>query len=459
VTAAPRYDEVMAAAPDPGEDPATLRVDEDPAPYVEFALVVVQGEEVGRAYGIDGTQPSRVLVGKSPACSMQLPDPHVSRRHAAIDVEGNALRITDLGSSNGTFVNGVRVLDALLAGGEVVRVGRTELRVELRNRAAPTTLPAATRFGGVVGASVAMRRLYPTCARLAASSVTIIIEGETGTGKEVLAEALHEAGPRASGPFVVFDCTAVSPNLVESELFGHERGAFTGASAARRGVFELANQGTLLIDEIGDLEPAMQPKLLRAVERAEIRRIGGEQAIKVDVRVIAATRRNLDREVQAGRFRDDLFHRLAVTRIELPPLRDRRGDVPLLAKLFVEQMGGDPASLPSRLLAAWLADPWPGNVRELRNAVARWVALGEVSDAERIDAPDDAEAAFASDPFGYALASELSFPRARDLLLEEFERRYVSRVLDEHGGDVAKAATASGIGRRYLQVLRARSSK
>src|SRR5262245_60431404 len=186
-----------------------------------------------------------------------------------------------------------------------------------------------------------------------------------------MAEALHEQGPRASQPFVVFDCTAVPPNLVESELFGHERGAFTGAVTQRKGVFEQAHGGTLLIDEIGDLDLPLQPKLLRAIERGEIRRVGADRWIRVDVRVLAATRRDLAREVQAGRFRDDLFHRLAVGRIELPPLRHRRGDVPLLARQVWRELGGDARLLPAEILLKWEDYEWPGNVRELRNAVAR----------------------------------------------------------------------------------------
>jgi transcriptional regulator with GAF, ATPase, and Fis domain len=443
------------------DDPATLRVDEEPSARDQFALVAMPDTGGAPLLVIDDAQP-RVLVGKSPACSLRLDDPHVSRRHLAIDVQGRMLRITDLGSSNGTFVNGVRVLDALLAGGETIRLGRTDLYVQLQTRGPKTALPAQTSFGRVRGGSVAMRRLYPACIRLAASDVPVVIEGETGTGKELLAESIHEVSGRAGGPFVVFDCTAVSPSLVESELFGHERGAFTGATGMRRGVFELAHKGTLLVDEIGDLEPSMQPKLLRAVERGEIRRVGGEQSIRVDVRLIAATRRDLDAEVQAGRFRDDLFHRIAVARIELPPLRDRRGDAAMLARLFLEQMGGDPASLPPRLLSSWTADSWPGNVRELRNAVARWMALGDVDPRHAAGEPGDDEGDVSGpgseDLLARALASDLPFPRARDLLLQEFERRYVSRLLDEHG-DVAAAAAASGIGRRYFQMLRARSQK
>src|SRR6185295_1871125 len=195
--------------------------------------------------------------------------------------------------------------------------------------------------------------------------------------------------------FVVFDCTAVPPTLVESELFGHERGAFTGAIANRKGVFEQADGGTLLIDEIGDLEPHLQPKLLRALERSEVRRVGGTGWVKVDVRVLSATRRDLDKEVAAGRFRDDLYHRLAVTRIELPPLRKRRGDVALLARAFAARLGATLDAFGHETLARWEDYTWPGNVRELRNAVARRIALGELAAEDEAAARDGAAAAAA----------------------------------------------------------------
>jgi transcriptional regulator with GAF, ATPase, and Fis domain len=303
----------------------------------------------------------------------------VSRRHAALELIANRVRVTDLGSRNGTSVDSLRIEDAYVEGGELVQLGSTSFRLEkdkIRSRASVST---RTRFGRVIGASTEMRRFYPLCEKLASSDVPVIIEGETGTGKEVLAESLHEEGLRKDGPFIVLDCTAVPPNLLEAELFGHERGAFTGAVASRRGVFEQANHGTLLIDEIGDLDPMLQPKLLRAIERREIRPIGSNRTASVDVRVIAATRRDLDREVQAGRFRDDLLHRLAVARIELPPLKKRRGDIPLLARHFCRDLGGDEAFLRRELLLAWEEYAWPGNVRELRNTVARHLALGELA--------------------------------------------------------------------------------
>jgi DNA-binding NtrC family response regulator len=284
--------------------------------------------------------------------------------------------------------------------------------------------------------------------------VPVVIEGETGTGKEVLAEAIHEASERGTGPFVVFDCTAVPPTLVESELFGHERGAFTGAVAARKGVFEQAHGGTLLIDEIGDLELTLQPKLLRALERSEIRRVGGDRWIKVDIRVLAATRRDLDREVEAGRFRDDLFFRLAVARIELPPLRERTGDIEVLTRHLWRQLEGK-GEPPYEFLRRLERHTWQGNVRELANAVARYLALG---DAERVETrPEPTKRA---PPTAEELELySLPFRLARDRALATFEREYVQRLLARHGGNVTRAAEASDIGRRYLTTLASRQRK
>ena len=433
-----------------------------------FVLVVTDGPDRGRAYRLDASLPVRALIGTSPACEIRVGDREVSRRHAALERVGSSLRITDLGSTNGTWVDRVKVIEADLQGGEMLRVGATMFRVDLEDgdgAAAEPPLPSAISFGRVVGASREMRRLYPLCERLAQTNVPVVIEGETGTGKEALAESLHEMGPRAQGPFVVFDCTAVPPSLVESELFGHERGAFTGALQTRKGVFEQAQGGTLLIDEVGDLDPSLQPKLLRAIERFEIRRIGGDKWIRVDVRVLAATRRDLDKEVQAGRFRDDLFHRLAVARIELPPLRHRLGDVTALAMHFWREMGGDPHAIPRDLLQKWEDYAWPGNIRELRNTIARQLALGDLAASQQdrmpasIPPPPGAPGASGGDAIDRFVDMDVPYPQARDRILEEFEARYVARVLARHGGDVARAAAASGIGRRYFQKLKARSHR
>jgi DNA-binding NtrC family response regulator len=443
-----------------------------------FVLTAVEGPDMGRRFDIEASHPSRVLIGKSEVCDVRLADPAVSRRHAAVEVVGHRLRIRDLGSTNGTAVDGVAVVEAYLLGGEIVRLGSTALSVD-RGEARPHAAPPVTdRFGSTLGASEAMRRLYPLCERLTASDVPVIIEGETGVGKEQLAESLHRRGQRSSGPFVVFDCTAVAPNLIESELFGHERGAFTGSVANHKGVFERAHGGTLLIDEVGDMPPDLQPKLLRAIERLEVTRVGGQAPIRVDVRVIAATRRDLDREVQLGRFRDDLFHRLAVARIELPPLRERHGDIELLARQFLAEFGSHPQALPRELLRSWEDYGWPGNVRELRNAVARRLALGDLSELGRGAAtpngaaPDDADippppsvggsaavhaVAARGDPIAAVLALDLPLADARQRILSEFEQRYVDQLLEQHAGNVTRAAAAAGVTRRQLQRLKARS--
>ncbi|MDP9033476.1 MAG: sigma 54-interacting transcriptional regulator, partial [Myxococcota bacterium] len=356
--------------------PASNRPEPDVAAYV---VTVLAGPDRGKCVRLDGSSAGRVLVGQSRLCDLHLTDRQISRRHLALEATGRGLRVTDLGSTNGTKSASVAVVDAYFGGGEQIVIGESILRIEAAPARGTVPLTGSTRFGRVFGGSDAMRKLYPLCERLAASSVPVVIEGETGTGKELLAEAFHEEGPRADGPFIVFDCTAVSPALVESTLFGHERGAFTNAVALRKGVFELADGGTLLIDEVGELEPALQPKLLRALERGEVQRVGGEKWIKVDVRVEAATRRDLDAEVQAGRFREDLYYRLAVGRIELPPLRDRHGDVGLLARHFWRKLDTADQVFPAELAERLEAYRWPGNVRELRNAIARRLALGDIA--------------------------------------------------------------------------------
>ncbi len=423
-------------------------------PNAAFELAVVEGPDAGARAEISAAQPSAVLVGQGPACALRLTDRHASRRHASFEISGARVRLRDLGSTNGTFVENINVVEAFVSPGETVRIGSTTLRLERRlTEASPP--PEATGFGRFIGSSPALRRLYPLVTRLARSPIPIVIEGETGTGKEVLSEAIHENSARAKGPYVVFDCTAVPPNLVESELFGHEKGAFTGAVGPRRGVFELAHGGTLLIDEIGDLDLALQPKLLRALESSEIRRIGSEQSLKVDVRIIAATRRDLDHEVQEGRFRDDLFYRLAVGRIALPPLREREGDVRVLATHFWRELGASGAP-PAAALARWEADSWPGNVRALRNAIARYFAVGELTmDAGVAESAPGQD----YDVIEAMIRERAPLPLGRLRVVAEYERRYIESVLAEHGGNVTLAAGASGVGRRYFQILRARTRK
>ena len=438
------------ALPGP-DDVVTVRRAADVAPAVAFVVTVIDGADRGRSVEMDTRAGVQVLIGKSPACGLVLTDPMVSRRHAALETDGLRLDLTDLGSTNGTFVNDVGVERVHLSGGEVVRVGSSTLRVELRKSTQEPT-PRASGFGRLVGTSARMGAVYAVAQRLAASDVPVILEGETGTGKELLAECLHEAGARATAPFIVFDVTATPSAQSMAVLFG-ERGGQPGA-------FELAHGGTLFLDEIGELDLDTQGALLRAVERGEIRRMGEHVWTRVDVRVIAATRRNLDKLVEEGRFREDLYYRLVVGRIELPPLRRRSGDLPLLAAHFWKQLTGG-TEVPSSFFDRYGGYDWPGNVRELGNALARLVALGPVASLVPSRphltraTPDE----ISNEPFAEVLAADLAFPQARQRILDAFERAYVERVLSQHGGNVMRAAAASGIARRYFQILRARQAR
>jgi two-component system, NtrC family, response regulator HydG len=447
-----------ASSPDLSTDVATYEQSLGLARNPELRrLVVIEGPDRGKTFELDPNAPSRMLLGTSTACEIRLTDKAVSRRHAAFDPTGRGTyRLSDLGSTNGTLVDNVRIVEVFVRGGETVRFGETVARLETGIPVEQPPLPSAMRFGRTLGASVAMRRLFPLCEKLAKARVPVVIEGETGTGKEVLAESLHEmSGSR--GPFIVFDCTTVAGTLIEAELFGHERGAFTGAERARPGVFEEADGGTLLIDEIGDLDLSLQAKLLRALDRGEVRRVGAQRSISVNVRVLAATRRDLDKEVAAGRFRDDLFHRLAVARVELPPLRERYGDVPLLMRQFVLEMGGPP-TLAQELAQKFADYTWPGNVRELRNLVARYVALGvDAADEPGLElAPGRHSPPEAVDWIESLVSEGAPFPVARRLALQEFERRYVTAVLAKHGGNVSAAARASGLALRYFRLVKSR---
>ena len=432
-----------------------------------FLVRVDEGLDQGIELVVEPSTPARLLVGTSPACALRLTDTSVSRRHVALEMRSGQLVVTDLGSTNGTFLGDVQLGEARIGAAASIRIGGSRLSLRpLAPTSSTAQLPTKIAFGPLLGASAAMRRLYPLCERLGRTDLAVIIEGETGTGKEVLANALHQMGPRARQPFIVFDCTAVPPNLVEALLFGHERGAFTGATEMRQGVFERANGGTLLIDEIGDLDLALQPKLLGVLERSAVQRVGSTKLHAVDVRVIAATRRDLDREVQAGRFRDDLYHRLAVARIELPPLRHRREDIPVLVRHFLRGQDAADAVVSPSQMNRWLDHDWPGNVRELRNAVARQVALGDLG-AEGIlpyaaaEVEEQLHQARNDDDdwIDEILQSELPLAQARRRVIDEFERRYVERLMSQHGGSVKDAAAAAGVAKRYFQLVKARSGR
>ncbi|MBN1556681.1 MAG: sigma 54-interacting transcriptional regulator, partial [Lentisphaerae bacterium] len=333
-------------------------------------LLAVSGPLQGREFMMDN---ACFTIGSAPDNDLVLDDTTVSRRHCEIQVVPEGTVIRDLGSTNGTVVRGIRITEAFLEQGSEIRLGKTRFIFCPLRESAEYTLSARESFGSVLGASIPMRRIFHLAETYAPTDATVLIEGETGTGKEILAEELHRHSPRASKPFVVIDCATLARELVESELFGHKKGAFTGATADRAGAFEHADGGTVFLDEINDLSPELQPKLLRVLERKEIRRLGTSATRPVDVRIVCATNRKLRNEVNAGRFREDLYFRLSVARIELPPLRKRPDDIPLLVDHFLKEFCGGAAedTLVERdkTMALLKAHAWPGNVRELRNLI------------------------------------------------------------------------------------------
>ncbi|MGD0527802.1 MAG: sigma 54-interacting transcriptional regulator, partial [Polyangiaceae bacterium] len=347
-------------------------------PLAGLDLVVVEGPDRGARAPV-GSGITR--VGTSASSHLRLTDRAVSRVHCELHLLDRVVQIVDAGSTNGTFAEGgVRIADAALAPGSVFRVGSTAIRIEAAN--VPTRVPISSKdhFGGLLGGSLAMKRVYAVLERLAATDTTALIHGETGTGKELAARAVHEASKRARGPFVTVDCGAIAESLIESELFGHVRGAFSGAHAERRGLFEEAQGGTLFLDEIAELPLSLQPKLLRVLEAREVRPLGANAGRPINVRVLAATHRSLAQSVNEGAFREDLYYRLAVVEVELPPLRARREDLVTIAQRFYERFSGTDESLPPALAAAIQARSWTGNVRELRNFIERTVTLGTMAD-------------------------------------------------------------------------------
>ncbi|HEX7600385.1 MAG TPA: sigma 54-interacting transcriptional regulator, partial [Polyangiaceae bacterium] len=326
-----------------------------------LVLTVLSGARKGYARPLG----DRCSIGKAPENDLVLSDDTVSRKHCELVREGSSVRVRDLESTNGVRVDGTRVKDAVLSPGAILKVGEVEIAVRPAEKRQDILPSEKSSFGPALGQSLAMRTIFGVLERIAPTEATVLLMGETGTGKDVLARAIVEHSSRKNGPFVVVDCGAVSYSLLESELFGHERGAFTGAVASRQGAFELADGGTLFLDEIGELPLDVQPKLLRVLETREFRRVGGNKPLKTDVRVIAATKRDLEREVRAGKFREDLYFRLAVVPLTVPPLRTRREDIPVLARsvLAAAAQGQEPLPITDDALSALSAHDWPGNVR------------------------------------------------------------------------------------------------
>jgi DNA-binding NtrC family response regulator len=412
-----------------------------------FRLVVAEGREVGRTWDSTG---DRATIGSHESNDLVLDDRTVSRFHCEIWIDWEGAHIRDLDSRNGTTVDGLRIKEAWLREGSLIRLGKSSVRFAVANEINRLPLSSRSDFGSLCGSSVAMRAVFAQLERAAATDATVLIEGETGTGKEGAARAIHDAGARKEAPFIIVDCGAVPANILESELFGHERGAFTGAVSRRIGAFEAAAGGTLVLDEIGELPLDLQPKLLRVLEQRHIRRVGANEHTQVDVRVIAATNRDLRNEVNGGRFRSDLYFRLAVLRIALPPLRTRPDDIPLLVERFAKQLQAD-SEQAERLRAPEMIEnlqrgSWPGNVRELRNYLERCLVFDEVP-AGVTESPAPSEASSSA-----PIQLDAPFVEARRSALASFERAYVQELMKRHRG-VSAAARAADIDRNYLYRL------
>jgi transcriptional regulator with GAF, ATPase, and Fis domain len=423
--------------------------DRHAATFLSVELSVVDGPSRGQRAKVEG---ATARVGSLEGSTLRLGDPTVSRVHCEIVVQGDSITLRDMGSTNGTFVGDVRVIEAIVPAGTVVKVGGSAFRIDRGDTPTFVPLSSRTELGELVGGSVEMRTVYAVLERAAPTDATLLIQGETGTGKDVAARAVHALSKRADKPFIPVDCGAIPENLIESELFGHIRGAFTGAVSNRLGAFEEAQGGTLFLDEIGELPLAMQPKLLRALESRTIRRVGSSQVAPVDVRIIAATNRQLARCVNDGTFREDLYYRLAVVEVELPPLRTRRDDIPLLAQRFYQRMAGKDAVLASDFVQPLASRAWPGNVRELRNFIERAVTLGHAREANG-EASVPSPSPVTVLPAGVESIVPLHLPlkEARDAWMETFESVYVRSMLAKTGGNLTRAAELAGVSRRFLQ--------
>ncbi len=425
--------------PHPGEhltSPRTLIVDTRTVLKVrECRLSVVSGAGSGREII---SEKERIRIGAHVTNDVVVDDRTASRHHCEIQHTDNGYLLVDLSSTNGTFLDGRRIERAYLSAGASIRIGASILNFAPVDETIDVEPEPDGRLGGMIGQSVKMRQIFGLIKKIAPMDVSVIIGGETGTGKELAAQAIHQLSNRRKGPFVVLDCGAIPPNLIESELFGHEKGAFTGAVSARPGAVERANGGTIFLDELGELRLDLQPKLLRVLENREVRRVGGNSVIDIDVRVIAATNRDLLKEIQDGNFREDLYFRLSVINIGLPPLRARRDDVPWI----VRDALNDPETvarhgrkrLTPAAMNALVNYHWPGNIRELMNVVSHVLtfAEGEEIDVSALPTRVLGEQKHSPVPFN----EHLSFKDAKDQLLETFEREYIGSVLKRCAGNI-----------------------
>jgi transcriptional regulator with GAF, ATPase, and Fis domain len=450
-------------------------------------LVVVAGPDQGKELEI--AKP-RVTGGRSIISDLVLADKAVSGTHFEVIARDDGYRLRDLNSRNGVFCGDLRIREVFLRPQTVFRIGLTQIQFQPSQDVVEIELSKRDRFDAILGGSAAMREIFAQLEKVSPSELTVLITGETGTGKEMVARAIHNKSARARKPFVVLDCGSIPRELIESTLFGHEKGSFTGAVGQHLGCFEQASGGTIFLDEIGELDVSLQPKLLRVLEQREIKRVGGDRTHKVDVRVLAATNRDLRAEVNAGNFREDLYFRLSVVHVELPPMRERREDVTGLAGHFLREVAsrrGMTMSFAADALAAMASYHWPGNVREMRNVVERAAALSDGPVITRADlrfgrepgpsplaqhdlvvagaraaqravvqlAGGSAEAV-ARGPASFdpaLLAAGLGFKQAKQAVVDAFEAAYLEALMGRNDGNITRSAQEAGLTRYHLREL------
>jgi DNA-binding NtrC family response regulator len=398
-----------------------------------------------------------LVIGRDEFAQLRVTDAEVSALHCELRAVNEGILVRDLGSTNGTFVGSLRIREAVVTARAELMVGQTKLVVTPTTSKQRVDVGFADRFGELVGTTPRMRRLFGVLEKVARTPLSILVLGETGTGKEVVARSVHQASDRKNGPFVVVDCGSIPGSLAESLLFGHEKGAFTGATERKKGALAEAHGGTLFLDELGELPLELQPKLLRVLAERQVKRVGGSAFEPIDVRLLAATRRDLGAEMNAGRFRSDLFFRIAQVRVELPALRERITDLPLLVEEVCVRVGRPEAA---STVLDWIemrlgSHDWPGNVRELVNVVQVAATL-----ADTPEAIDDV-LTLTRDPVGGtgggsamggpADGPQTAFSDAKRAAIAGFERDYFLQLSRGAKGNVSEMARQSGMERHHVR--------
>ncbi len=422
-------------------------------------LLIIEGPDKGKS--VEFVR-ERATIGRSSVNDLVVSDKAISGCHFEIATTEGGHLIRDLGSTNGTFYQDCRIREIFLKPGVIVRAGTSRFQFQTLESSVQIPLSENERFGDLIGASVAMREIFATLERVASSELTVLISGETGTGKELVARGIHQYSRRSGKAYVTQDCSAIPRDLIESTLFGHEKGSFTGASSQHHGCFEQAHSGTIFLDEIGELDLSLQPKLLRVLENREIKRVGGDRSIKADVRVVAATNRDLREMINQGTFREDLYFRLSVIHVELPPLRDRKDDIPVLVRTFLDQLTERWYSeenirfeVTKEAMSRLCTHPWPGNVRELRNTIERAASLADGTLLGLADLKVQARSTTSAAPTS-ALAQVpqgLPFKDAKQKVVDQFEIAFLSALLEKHKGNITRSAQEAGLTRYHLREL------